>query len=619
MGRLINIVLSFLLFFAMSCGNTSTLDNERVGTSTSDLLASNGLMYPIDTMSSWTDGNYGACGSDEYAPDRCHIGNDILVSNDSVATVYPIKAGTVVIKSVTQDATCSSNWGYDYGRSNTCNMALAVRHYDASGQPFIMVYGHLRDDSNIKVGTKLVEREPIGVIGRYMYVGGGRISRDHLHWGIMSNDGAPSVRGRAPCLLPQQAGPTLPDGCSSYGFVPPGTFITQHFPAGPPFSHHDHPVICENQPTPDSSWYYTCDERSDFVEGEQAWVLLRLHDIGVNHQFKVKAYKNEAFQWDWTTGLNTVGSGGWQYSHFWPELTYAILGEWRFDLFLIPQGGPEVYVDTARFTVHPTGWVDPGTFGGGGESDLYGYGYDYDGNAYTCPGPIIGGQDTNWVYTCGIPRKTFEQGETVYSLVRLDNVMSDFRFSFSVYKNGVYQWQDTGGWNDVGQWGWGWTHYPILMQDAQPGNWEFHISVDEGYGFELIETLDFVVTPKSIPYEYSGDLTTCHGPIVGGSETGWIYTCQNPASTFSSGQSVSALVRIDNVLANHRWKEEVYINGVYQWQDIGGWNDVGQWGWGWAYFMPSTSSVWPGNWEYRIYLDSGNGFEYIDSAYFTVN
>lgn len=612
MGRLaVRILFLFLSFLAMSCGNERTLDNEKIGISTSKLMLSNGLTYPISSMTSWSNYNYGACGT-HYFTGKCHNGSDI---GTAVGTpVYAITAGKVVAKSGKQNETCSSYWGYDQS-SDKCNMALAIQHLDASGQPFIAIYGHLRYNENIIAGTTTFNAgQQIGEIGPWHDANDNVISFDHLHWSIVPGSKVPvSNWGGVPCSTSQVASSTLPAGCSDGGFVAPGTFISQHFPASAPYSHTDPPVVCSNQPTGSAStnWLYTCSQKTDFIEGNQVWVLSRLYDVTANHQFKVKAYKNEVFQWDWTTGMNTVGSGGWQYSHFWPSLSNSTQGEWRFDLFVIPQNGPEMFTGSAKFTVHPTGWVHAA---GSGSTN-----YSYDDNGYTCLGPIIGGENTNWIYSCGIPRSSFQQGDAVYGLVRIDDITANFRFSSDVYKDGVYQWNYTTGWNDVGQWGWARNYFWPIMQNAQPGNWQYRISVDDGNGFRNIENLNFVVTPYVVPFQYSGNLTTCSGAITGGAETNWEYTCQNPTSTFSSGQTVNGLIRIDDIYADFRWKQEVYINGAYQWNYVANWNDVGQWGWGWSYFTLTTTSVWPGNWEYRVFLDVGNGFQHLDSAYFTVN
>ncbi len=612
----------FLLTLAVGCGDSRKLESEEVGTASSKLTTLSDLTYPMSSMTSWPDANYGACGS-SYFTGKCHTGADIAASYGT--PVYAITAGTVVVKSATQDVSSncrSSGWGYDYGVSNTCNMGLLVQHYDSSGQPFVSVYGHLRYDPNLTVGTTYTAGQQIGVIGRWYNTWNQPKSGDHLHWGIFPGAKADmplSGFGMMPCSASQPPQSTFPAGCSNNGFVTPGTFITEHFPAATPtpYSHSDPPTICGNQPTPDGSWYYSCYEQSLFEEGEPVWVLLRLYDVTVSHQFRVKTYKDDVHQWDWTTDMINV-SGTWQYSHFWPALYNSTPGKWRFDLFVVPQGESEIYVDNITVRVFP--WGTLYAQGGGGLMfDYPGVNYSYDGNAYTCAAPIEGGQSTNWVYTCGLPRATFEQGERVNALVRLDDIHANFRISTDVYKDGVYQWNSSTGWNDVGQWGWSWYYYPMIMETSQTGNWEFRVSVDEGYGYQLLDTLYFTVTPNSVPFQYGG-LVTCKGPVTGGAETSWVYTCQNDTDTFNINDPAIGLVRIDNVTSDFRWQVVIYANGVYQWTYTTDWNDVGEWGWDKAFFWQNTGSVWlSGSWEYKFYIDTGSGFQYVDSAYFTVN
>ncbi len=179
MGRAVQLLLLCLLSFAFSCGDGRTLDNtnERVGISTSKLVAPNSLTYPVASMTSWADGSYGACGSGNYITGQCHIGNDLMAAAGT--PVYPITSGTVIWVSNKQDTDndCyKSGWGYDYYKAqynpngtNTCNMGLLVQHLDASGQPFISLYGHLRNNPNIQRWDPVPAGQPIGVIGGYYH------------------------------------------------------------------------------------------------------------------------------------------------------------------------------------------------------------------------------------------------------------------------------------------------------------------------------------------------------------------------------------------------------------------------------------------------------------------
>src|SRR5687768_16912515 len=67
--------------------------NDGLGMTTSAVVAPNGFTYPLSSMGSWTDGNFGACGS-SYVTNLCHIGNDLSASQGN--SVYSMAAGTVL-------------------------------------------------------------------------------------------------------------------------------------------------------------------------------------------------------------------------------------------------------------------------------------------------------------------------------------------------------------------------------------------------------------------------------------------------------------------------------------------------------------------------------------------
>lgn len=371
---------------------------------------------------------------------------------------------------------------------------------------------------------------------------------------------------------------------------------------GPPtnYSYDNNGYTCTGPVTggEQTDWFYTCENAgTEFTQGDTVYALLRIDNVSTNHRFRTDFYKDGVYQWNYITNWNDVGEWGWSKSYSWPGLSNAQPGNWRFDMFVDAGGGFEL-LDSLSFTVTEVPQ------------------YTYNDNAYTCEGPITGDESTNWVYTCGSPKLTFTQGETVYGLVRINNVMANHRFRVDVYKNDVYQWQSIGNWSDVGEWGWEKSYFWPTMGNAQPGNWKFKVYLDVGGGFNLLDTMAFTVN-EAPPYVYEGIASTCHS-ISGGESTNWVYTCEDSSGTFSPGDTVYGMACILNVYANHRWKVETYANGVFQWDYVTDWSDVGEWGWDHACFFPTTGSVWAGWWEYKFYVDAGNGFEYIDYAFFFV-
>lgn len=201
-------------------------------------MAENGFVYPLDSMTAWQDtydyAGFGACGSSYYT-NTCHNGTDIAASHGS--SVYAIGAGTVLSVSGSQNSTCTSGWGYDYGGANTCNMAVAMQHYAADGTAFVVVYGHMVYSSSVTVGKAYASGDTIGVIAydydRTSSSGSWRrTSSPHLHFGVFPGTSSPAVAsglygwGKLVCSgASQSARSTFPSSCTNNGSAAPGTYI----------------------------------------------------------------------------------------------------------------------------------------------------------------------------------------------------------------------------------------------------------------------------------------------------------------------------------------------------------------------------------------------------------
>lgn len=193
--------------------------------------ATNGFIYPLDSMTAWTDAygtyaGYAACGSAHYYYNTCHIGVDIAGARGT--KVYAMAAGTVLYRSGKQDSTCSSGWNYD-PTSATCDMALVVQHYDDDGTPFIVIYGHLLYTTTYTTGSTVSPGDILGQLGdQYTKSTGAYYTASHLHFGVFPGTSATfptSGWGTSYCTKSQATSTTLPSGCTSNGFTAPGTFI----------------------------------------------------------------------------------------------------------------------------------------------------------------------------------------------------------------------------------------------------------------------------------------------------------------------------------------------------------------------------------------------------------
>lgn len=240
--------------------------------------------------------------------------------------------------------------------------------------------------------------------------------------------------------------------------------------------------------------------------------------------------------------------------------------------------------------------------------------YVYDDNLHTCLGPIVGGAETGWVYTCGDKKETFYAGQTAYALIRLDKVFLDHKYRVEAYKDSVFQWEWSPGWFSV-EGAWEHSHFWPALSNGTPGWWQFRIYLELANTSEiLLDTAAFTI----LPYAYDGNITVCNGPVSGGSATDWYYTCQNPASLFKENQTVYGVIRTMQVSANHRYRVRAWKNGAYQWEWAAPWITVAPWVWKYSHFFPTLSNSTPGAWKFSVDIDIGKGWNFLDEIWFTV-
>lgn len=262
-------------------------------------------------------------------------------------------------------------------------------------------------------------------------------------------------------------------------------------------------------------------------------------------------------------------------------------------------------------------------------------------NPVVCGSSPVGGKNTKWVFSCSDRRDSYSVGETVYGLFRIDNIFKNFRFKTEVHKDGAFQWEDVGEWNNVDEkWGWARSYAMPVLTNLSAGNWEARFFVDTGSGFSgtpLASTNFWVYgntpaapsvppTPPAPsrppqPFSYDNNGQVCGSQPSGGNSTKWWYTCSNPQTTFYRGQTAYGMIRIDKVYLKHTFMMEVYKDGTYQWSHSSTFNDVDeQNGWGYAFYLPVLSNLESGNWSVNIYLVPQNGNrQFLKTLTFRVN
>lgn len=241
-------------------------------------------------------------------------------------------------------------------------------------------------------------------------------------------------------------------------------------------------------------------------------------------------------------------------------------------------------------------------------------------NVYGCTDAVTGGESTNWIYSCQNRQTVYQPGQNVNMVVRIDNVRKNVAFRVEAWRLGQssadWEWVDPYLQVEPNIW----THafYLPTFTNVYAGDWEMKIYADTGHGFFQLTTFHFIVPggnqqwPGS-PYQYNGNSYTCNGGVTGGESTNWIYTCNGQQSSYTAGDIVSVLMRIDNVTSSHRFRARVFQNGAYSFTTSPtGWNDVpsGQ-TWQYAHYWTNIN-VTAGSYEVRVDIDLPGGTEFED-------
>jgi len=263
---------------------------------------------------------YGVWADDRFALDFAEagcgsMGKPILAAAD----------GSVEIKSLTDSG--------GYGKN------LLINH----GDGYKTRYAHLSEILVID-GTYVRRGDEIGIIGNTGSVSGSAcpsLPGMHLHFALYHNGEG-----------------IKPEPISGYSNLSPGLYYTSDNTSahkeGPTFVYRGSAHTCGGPLVGGIGydWLYACfDVRDEFKVGEKVQALLRIDDVKSDHRFRVRTLKNGLFQWEWTAGWNHV-DGQWDYSHFWPTLSNASAGTWRFE-FYVDDGGGFKMVDARSFKVTP--------------------------------------------------------------------------------------------------------------------------------------------------------------------------------------------------------------------------------------------------------------------------
>lgn len=291
--------------------------------------------------------------------------------------------------------------------------------------------------------------------------------------------------------------------------------------------------------------------------------------------------------------------------------------QWRTDILGFP---PYATLSDGRQGLTNRGLLDPTNFLNAQIANNAPATYTYTNNGYTAYGPVVGGSATNWEYSASPQSDTFNLGETAYAVMKVENVKARHRYRATAFHNNgswVQQWTFDTAYNEASPTS-PWEKsffFPGMVNLNKIGQWRLDAFIDVGSGFVPLDSFTIMVNQLA-DFVYDGNGYLCTGPMR--DRGNWNYSGTKQKTSFVKGDTAYAVVRIDNITANHYFHVEAYNNGVKKWEWNSDWNIVAG-TWDKAYFFPEWYNLPAGTCQLRLYVNFGQGNVWIDSKSFNVS
>lgn len=114
-------------------------------------------------------------------------------------------------------------------------------------------------------------------------------------------------------------------------------------------------------------------------------------------------------------------------------------------------------------------------------------------------------------------------------------------------------------------------------------------------------------------FSYGGHAYTCANVI--GPNADWSFDCVDEQTQFVAGQTLYVLAKIEHINRDFRFRLAAYWNTDLQprWVDTTDWVEVDGPMWEQAFYWPNSKTLATGTWTLDILVDTGDGFEHIDT------
>ena len=123
------------------------------------------------------------------------------------------------------------------------------------------------------------------------------------------------------------------------------------------------------------------------------------------------------------------------------------------------------------------------------------------------------------------------------------------------------------------------------------------------------------VTPVAVqPYTFTNAWTG--DGFTAGTEQ-WSLVPVNPRSEFETGEKVVGLFELRDLYKTFRYVWEIWRNGIKEYEQVESWKDVNGY-WSHSYCLPTYKNAMPGDGEFKLFIDTGDGPKYVASVKFKV-
>jgi len=228
------------------------------------------------------------------------------------------------------------------------------------------------------------------------------------------------------------------------------------------------------------------------------------------------------------------------------------------------------------------------------------------------------GQDEYWHLVPDGEKCVFEVGEKVQFFAQVGPINVDHRWKLKLYLGDQLYREITNDLSEVDpDFGWNYSNFVPFIDSLPLGVFTAEYYIDMGKGFEFLSSETFSVVVPQVTYKFDHAVTATDWTYGEGSEY-WNLNPIGVKSEFQVGERIYLMTQIRNVYLRHRYKVELYREGTFLWDYSTEFMDVDS-GWVYSNFYPYYDNARPGQYEFRVYLDTGDGFDRLETVPFKVN